>query len=316
MKILPKTQPDRLKDFFGVLTYSLLLCALLSASVGQVTSPRAASAETEIQPTFTQWLREIRSQARQQGVSRETLNEALDGLKPNPTILERSENQAEFTIPFDKYRGYFLTPEMIEKGRAQIEENKELLQSLENKYGVPRGILVAVWGVESRYGTHPSDHDALVALASLGYRHARKNQYFENQLLQTLQMIDDGQLSLPLRGSWAGALGQPQFMPTSYQEYAVDFDGDGTRDIWESTPDILGSIANYLSKHGWHENSPWVQSGHSKQESDPNSRVLNPEGANQSYRVYSNFDVLLRYNQSNFYALTVGILANKLQEDS
>lgn len=271
-----------------------------------------AISQTEIKPSFPEWLESVREKGRKRGISEETLNKTLTGLEPNPRILHRSENQTEFTTPFDEYRGYFLTEEMLSDGRNLLIKHDTLIRSIEQKYDVPGEILVAIWGVESRYGSHKSKHDALVALASLGYRHARNSDYFERELLTVLEMLDEETITLPLHGSWAGALGQPQFMPSSYRKYAVDFDGDGDTDIWDSPPDILGSIASYLSRHGWNHEQPWGQ----RRELQPDSgQLLTPDGASHSYKTTDNFDVLLKYNRSNFYALTVGLLANQLTEE-
>lgn len=276
--------------------------------------PAPGNAQPDLD-AFRNWLTDFRERARGNGVSKTTLDKYLKDLRPDTRILEEDENQAEFTTPFTEYRGYFVTPEMVNRGRSLLSSHEQLLDKIEDRYGVPGEILVAIWGIESRYGEHSPDHPAIKALASLAYKQDERGNYFEDELLTLLQLVEREEIPPELmNGSWAGALGQPQFMPSSYDHYSVDFDGDGQRNIWTSTPDVLGSIAHYLAENGWKDGQPWLQHADGSPQSQE-KRVIKPDSANTAYRVYENFDILLRYNPSNHYGLTVGILANKIKSD-
>ncbi|MFB6226965.1 MAG: lytic transglycosylase domain-containing protein [bacterium] len=264
------------------------------------------------QDSFQRWVDTLRIRALEQGVSRETLDKHLRTLSFDTRVRRNSSNQAEFTTPFPEYRNYFVTDRMIQKGKALKEKHQSTLRKLEETYGVPAEILLAIWGIESRYGDQRSRFNAISALASMAYSSTSRANYFTGELLAVLKMLDRDQIrSENLHSSWAGALGQPQFMPTSYQTYAVDFDGDSYRDIWGSPSDVLASVANYLDKNGWNSEQTWGQQL-SGDEPVSDSTVFSPEGTELRYRRTHNFSVLLKYNQSKFYALAVGLLSDRI----
>jgi membrane-bound lytic murein transglycosylase B len=248
-----------------------------------------------------------------EGVSTDLLDEVLTEVRVNQEVLRNRRNQPEFTMDYSRYREIFINSEMIENGRKKLERHDKLLNDLTDRYGVPSEVLVAIWGVESRYGTHENEFDVLNSLYTLAFASPEESRYFKGELLATLKGLDQEIIpkSRP-KGSWAGAMGDPQFMPSSYLTYAVDRDGDGQKDIWESPEDILGSIANYLSEHGWDSSRPWGDQITSPDDRSDSGELLEPEGSQRRFRITDNFDVLLNYNRSEHYALVVGELTNAL----
>jgi membrane-bound lytic murein transglycosylase B len=288
----------------------LIISSLLAPVCTRADTTPISSAD---QRNFGSWLNAFRERARQDGISEKVLESQLGGLEPNPEIIEEDDEQAEFTTPFPEYRNYFVTDSMVEKGKELKEKHRDLLFQLESKYGPPAEIILAIWGVESRYGSDTSEYPVITALASLAYRQNERGNYFEDELLTLLRLVDQGVIEEDrLAGSWAGALGQPQFMPSSFKHYAVDQDGDGRRNIWTSTPDVLGSIAHYLAENGWQSGHSWVKTNESGPSMEGDGRVITPDSSPVSYRVYPNFDILMRYNPSRHYSLSVGLLANKI----
>jgi membrane-bound lytic murein transglycosylase B len=208
-------------------------------------------------PPFDEWLAELRQEALDRGFRPETVRGAFDGLEPLPIVIERDRSQAEFVLPLDKYIAQRLAPAVVRRARTHAQENATLLRRVEAAYGVPGSIIVAIWGVESNFGQFSGVRPTIQALATLAWD-PRRSAYFRNELFDALLMVDRGDIDLAtMKGSWAGAMGQPQFMPSSYIQYAVDFDGDGRKDIWGSRPDIFASIANYLAQRGWKRGERW-----------------------------------------------------------
>jgi membrane-bound lytic murein transglycosylase B len=209
------------------------------------------------QQTFAEWLLALRAEASAQGISDKTLDAALTGLEPVPVVVERDRSQAELVLTLDQYLQRRLTAKMIKTARAMDKEHHDVLERVSSKYGVPPGILVAVWGLESNFGRFSGVRPTIATLATLAYDR-RRATLFRQELLAALRILDSGDVSVDrMRGSWAGALGQPQFMPSSFLQFAQDFDGDGRRDIWTSLPDVFASIANYLTEHGWTKGQTW-----------------------------------------------------------
>jgi len=207
--------------------------------------------------TFTEWLTAFRAEASSKGISDKTLDAALDGLEPVPVVIERDRSQAELVLTLDQYLQRRLTPKMTATGRKMAKAHRKLLAAVSDKYGVPAGIIVAVWGLESNFGRFSGVRPTVATLATLAYDR-RRATLFRQELIAALQILDSGDVSVDrMRGSWAGALGQAQFMPSSFLQYAQDFDGDGRRDIWTSLPDVFASIANYLKEHGWTKGQIW-----------------------------------------------------------
>jgi membrane-bound lytic murein transglycosylase B len=231
--------------------------------VGRPGSPFAAQ---EIQPvpplparqSFSEWLTELRAEALTKGVRPEVLDAAFaDVEQPVETILERDRAQAEFTLPLDQYLKRRLTPSLVRTAQGMFTKSRTLLTEVGKRYGVSPRVVVAVWGLESNFGRFAGVRPTIPALATLAYD-PRRATLFRSELLSALEILNRGDIELAnLKGSWAGALGQPQFMPSSYLKYAQDFDGDGRRDIWSSQPDVFASVAFYLSEHGWSDRMTW-----------------------------------------------------------
>jgi len=208
-------------------------------------------------PPFPEWLDGVRAEARSRGISDATIAAALDGLEPLPIVVERDRSQAEIVETLDHYLQQHVSAKVIRTARTRRADHAALLEKVADKYGVPAGIVVAVWGLESNFGRFSGVRPTIQTLATLAYD-PRRSGLFREELFDALKILDSGDVRpAAMRGSWAGALGQPQFMPSSFLLYAQDFDGDGRRDIWTSTPDVLASIANYLSAHGWTRGDAW-----------------------------------------------------------
>jgi len=209
------------------------------------------------QPPFDEWLRGVRDEAKTRGISDATLDTAFTGLEPLPVVVERDRAQAEIVQTLDRYLEQRVTPKVVRTARAKRSEHAAVLAKVSAKYGVPVGVLVAVWGIESNFGRFSGVRPTIQTLATLAYD-PRRSAMFREELFGALKILDSGDVEpAALRGSWAGALGQPQFMPSSFLLYAQDFDGDGRRDIWRSTPDVFASIGNYLAEKGWARSEAW-----------------------------------------------------------
>jgi membrane-bound lytic murein transglycosylase B len=225
-----------------------------AASPAQATpmpTPTAAPADF---PTFLEMLR---VEALERGISEPTVTAALTGLAPEPTVINRDRAQAEIVLSVDDYLKRRLTRPFVRTGREMAVKHRHVLTQVSEQYGVPSKYLVAIWGVESNYGRFLGVRPTIQALATLAWE-GRRGPFFKGELLNALEIVDKGYIGLDqLRGSWAGAMGQVQFMPSSYLKYAQDFDQDGDRDIWKSQPDIFASIANYLKGYGWLPDQTW-----------------------------------------------------------
>ncbi len=223
-----------------------------------------AAQETTVDASepFDQWLGKLIDEARTRGFSDRTINATLSGLEPLPRVIQSDRNQAELNPGFARYLSSHLPQKMLNDGRQMMREHASLLHRLEASYGVPGSIVVAIWGIETHYGHLTGRTPVFRALATLAWE-PRRADFFRGELFQALMMVDRGYIDAPsMTGSWAGAMGQTQFMPSSYMEFAVDYDGDGHRDIWRSTPDALASIANYLKGYGWRDDKPWGREVH------------------------------------------------------
>jgi membrane-bound lytic murein transglycosylase B len=312
-------------------TIIALICALAAG---------AAAAET---PAFEAWLAQLRHDALAAGISGGTLDTALAGIAPIERVVELDRRQPEGRFTFEQYNQRVLSQSRIERGQQLYREHRELLERVAADYGVQARFIVALWGVESSYGSYDGDFPVIAALATLAYD-GRRASFFRGELLKALQIVDRGDIALErMTGSWAGAMGQSQFMPSSYHAYAVDYDGDGRRDIWTSLPDVFASIANYLARAGWNDRYTWGRKVTPPPALDgelvgletirplPEWQALGvrrsnggdlphvaldaallrtDEGAGPSYLVYQNFRVLMAWNRSTYFALTVGELSD------
>jgi membrane-bound lytic murein transglycosylase B len=248
---------------FAALSVALLALTALrvTAQTPVVAPPQAPQATSQqpdpVQPPFADWLATLRRDALERGITAKTVDAVLTNLEPLPVVVERDRTQAELTLTFEQYLKRRLTKTFVSSGRKMAKEQAALLRKIAVKYGVSGGTLVAIWGMESNYGRFSGTWPTIAALATLAYDPHRP-ALFRRELLAALEIIDRQEVKLDvLKGSWAGAMGQPQFMPSSYLRWAVDFDGDGQRDIWSSTGDVLASIANYLKEHGWTAGVRW-----------------------------------------------------------
>jgi membrane-bound lytic murein transglycosylase B len=207
---------------------------------------------------FQRWLDDLYQEARARGISEPTLEQAFSEITPPvKRIIKTDRNQAEVVKTYDSYLSARLTDWKFKTGRTLMAKNAKVLNQVAQQYGVQPRFLVAIWGMETNYGTYPIKENIFNVLATLAYD-KRRGAYFRAQFLTALDMLDSGFPSYrQLKSSWAGAMGQPQFMPESYQQYAVDFDGDGKRDIWHSNADVFASIANYFSVRGWRDDQTW-----------------------------------------------------------
>jgi membrane-bound lytic murein transglycosylase B len=209
------------------------------------------------QPSFEEWLTALRAEALTRGIREATLDHALTGLEPIPTVIQRDRSQAELVQTLDQYLAQRISKKVVHTAQTMRKSHATLLKEIGEKYGVPHGILVSIWGLESNFGRFRGVRPTIATLATLAYD-PRRSAMFRNELFDALKILDSGDVEpAAMRGSWAGALGQPQFMPSSFLLYAQDFDGDGKRDIWKSTPDVFASIANYLAAHGWNKEQTW-----------------------------------------------------------
>ena len=208
-------------------------------------------------PPFEQWLAELRAEALDRGIRAEVLDRALTGIEPVEQILERDRTQAEFTLDLEQYLKRRLTRDTLRTAQKMYSRDRALLKRVGDHYGVSPKVIVAVWGLESNFGRFAGVRPTIPALVTLAYD-PRRAPMFRAELLSALEIVNRGDIELErLKGSWAGALGQPQFMPTSYLKYAQDFDGDGRRDIWASHADVFASVAFYLKEHGWTTGGEW-----------------------------------------------------------
>ena len=311
---------------------SLLLLALLSF-------PAFAQEQS-----FEDWVAELRAEAAALGISESTLA-ALDDLEaPLPRVLELDSSQPEFVQTFTRYLGLRVTPRQVERGQQLLNQHAVLLEEVRQRYGVQPQYLAAFWAIESNFGSNTGGFSVLQALATLAYD-PRRADFFRTQMLTALQIIDEGHISAAdMSGSWAGAMGQLQFMPSVFNLHGVDGDGDGRIDIWNSLPDIFHSAANFLSKSGWKGDERWGRevllpedfdfslagtdtrkplqewrdiallqtSGAPIPVADMRASVVIPAGAGgPAFLTYDNFRVTRVYNTPIFYALTVGHLADR-----
>lgn len=208
-------------------------------------------------PSFDSWLDGVRQEALDRGIKPDTVAQAFDGLTPLDVVVERDRSQAETVLTVDEYVRRRLTKRFVRTANEKAAAERRTLARVGARYGVQPRVLVAVWGLESNFGRFSGVRPVVQALATLAWD-GRRGTFFKGELMQALEIVDRGHIELAvMKGSWAGAMGQTQFMPSSYLKHAEDFDGDGHRDIWGSTPDVLASIANYLKNHGWKSDETW-----------------------------------------------------------
>lgn len=235
-------------------------------SIGSVGSSLSAQAPAEPaaapRPPFAEWLTAFRTDAVARGLQAATVDAALTGLEPLEVVVQRDRSQAETVLSIEQYVTRRLTRPFVRTARQRLTEQRAVLSRVSDRYQVQPRFIVAIWGLESNFGRFSGVRPIVQALATLAWE-GRREALFRGELLAALEILDRGYIDAPaLKGSWAGAMGQTQFMPSSYLKFAQDFDEDGRRDIWKSTPDVLASIANYLHEHGWDAAETWGREVH------------------------------------------------------
>jgi membrane-bound lytic murein transglycosylase B len=262
--LVAKIKQDADADSIGVadndrqsIVVKVLIALLVAAALAQPAQDAAQQPAPDSPPPFGEWLEGLLTEARGRGFSEPVLQQTLVGLEPLQRVIESDRSQPELTPGFEQYLKSRLTPRAIERGQDALRTHRTLLARIEKTYRVQPRFLLAIWGLESSYGRVIGKIPAFQALATLAWE-PRRASMFRGELFQALMMVDRGYIDAPtMTGSWAGAMGQPQFLPSSYMQYAVDFDGDSKRNIWTSTPDALASIANYLRGFKWNGGETW-----------------------------------------------------------
>ncbi|UWR03272.1 lytic murein transglycosylase [Ruegeria conchae] len=295
-------------------TFSIGLGATLLAACSTGSAPTSAPASRmRAVPNagWDAWVAGFKGRAASQGISQSILNRAFQGAGYLPDVIERDRNQVEFKRSLEDYLAIAASDERISTGKQMLVRHAGTLSQIEAQYGVDKEIVVAVWGLESRYGARRGDVPVISATSTLAYD-GRRGAFFEKQLVAALKIIQEGDTTpANMTGSWAGAMGHTQFIPTSYLAYAVDFTGDGRRDIWSEDPaDSLASTAAYLSRAGWVRGQPW--GGEVGTVSGSPVAVLQPQTPGPRIAVFRNFQVIKRYNNSDSYAIGVGHLADRI----
>jgi membrane-bound lytic murein transglycosylase B len=332
------------------------MAALPFAIASAQQSPPAPAATPP--PPFQVWLSNLIREAVSRGFDDGLVTRALGGLQPLPRVIQADRAQAGPSPGLEAYLSQRLTPGLIDQGRTQMREHRALLGRIERWFGVQRRFIVAIWGAETGYGPYSGDVPVFQALATLAWE-PRRSDYFRSELFDALRMVQRGHIDIDaMRGSWAGAMGQPQFMPSSYLQYAYDFDRDGRRDIWRSTGDTLASIANYLRGFGWSNGETWGREV--DMTAAVRSRIMTTVAAREAgcsaaraltvpralgdwaaqgvrlasgrplprsnieasllltadtrmFLVYRNYESILAYNCSHYYALSVAMLADAIR---
>ena len=290
------------------------------------------------------WVQKFRPRALAAGVSAATFDAALRGVAFNPKVVERDRNQNEFSKTIWDYLDTAVSEDRVALGVKALARHRDLLERIEADYGVDKEILVAVWGLESAYGTYRGDLPVLGSLATLAYE-GRRGAFFETELIAALKIVEDGHIDT-FSGSWAGASGHTQFMPSSWETFAVDFDGDGKRNLWGEDPgDALASTANYLRHWGWTTDQPWglevtlpqgldynqttervvkpvpgwqalgvrTATGGDLPDHGPGSILLPGGHRGAAFLIFPNFQVIEKYNTADAYIIGIGHLADRLK---
>jgi membrane-bound lytic murein transglycosylase B len=296
---------------------------------------------------FDAWVKGFKSEAIEQGISSSLIDQAFEGVVPIPRVLELDRKQPESRMTFVEYRKSIVSQKRIQRGREMMAQHRDLLKKIGQQYGVQPRFIVALWGIETFYGKNSGGYRIVDALATLAFD-GRRSQYFRTELLNAFRILQDGHTSLDtMKSSWAGAMGQCQFMPSSFLQLAVDFDGDGRKDIWNTPADVFASAANYLAQSGWRGTQIWgrraqLPAGFDNKQaslkiSKPlhvwqkigirkrdgsdlplaplNASIVLPDGkVGPAYLVYDNYRVIMKWNRSTYFATSVGLLADALAD--
>ena len=301
--------------------------------------------------SFVEWLENIKNIATKEGISQETVDSSLRNIAINERVLELDRSQPEFTLTLDEYLNNTTPKSRMLKGKKLYSEHKDLLLRIYNKYGVQPRFILALWGIETSFGTYTGSFNVIRSLSTLSHD-LRRREFFTDELINALAIIDQGHITAnEMMGSWAGAMGQNQFMPSSFLNYATDFDKDGKKDIWSTLPDVFASSSNYLKESGWNDDltwgrevmtlksipddfittsakeiniskslSEWAALGILKKNGeklplrDIQAYLVYPEGEEgRKFLVYENFKVIMKWNRSLFFGLSVGILSDMIE---
>lgn len=332
---------------------STLFAALVGGAVLMLAcilfAPENGKASTGPAPdkAFRQWVERLWPAARAKGVSRATFDAAFRGVTPDPEVIQAANYQPEFVRPVWDYMAAAASDERIARGRELLARHADLFDRLEQRYRVDRHVLAAIWGMESNYGQNRGDLDVVRSLATLAYRDRRRARFGRTQLLSALRILQRGDIGVEnFKGSWAGAMGHTQFIPTTYDAFAVDHDGDGRRDIWNSPADALASAAHYLHKSNWRPDTlwgyevvlpkalrggrtgmgarrsvkQWLKGGVARADgldfpntAEPATLFLPAGGKGPAFLLLGNFRTIMRYNNATAYALAIGHLSDRLR---
>lgn len=288
--------------------------ALVKLAAGLLLAAAAAlpAAAQSSDGRFQAFVSRLKPEAMKAGVSSATYDRAFAGLKVDDEAIRKSQTQLEFKQSIAVYLDTQVSDTRIANGRQNAAKWADLLSRIERTYAVDRNVVLAVWGMETNYGSSMGGHNVIEALATLACCQTRRPEFFRRELIAALQILQQGNVTPEnMVGSWAGAMGQTQFMPTSFKAYAADGDGDGRRDIWTSTPDALASTANYLKKHGWKSGMGW---GREVTGGAGGAKLFTPGGPNgPAFLTTSNYRVIKRYNNADSYALAVAHLSDRIR---
>ena len=311
-----------------------------------ITFLNSLSSQALSNDTFNNFVKGISKEAEKKGVSVKVIKDYKSKVSFIPRVIELDRSQPEFKLTLDQYLARVVTSSRIKKANSRYKKNKELLNVISKHYGVQPRFLVALWGIETDFGRLTGGFSVVSALSTLAFD-GRRHEYFKKELFNALKIINDGHITLSkMTGSWAGAMGQCQFMPSSFINYANDWDKDGSKNIWTSKPDVFASAANYLNKVGWSDKitwgrkvyigsynkklkegkyyllDKWSSNGILNKNKDElpkvkiKARLIIPDNyGNYGYLVYNNFDSLLNWNRSNYFAIAVGKLSDSINEN-
>ncbi len=322
---------------------------LYGAMFLSVAACASANVTTIAPKEYLDWLDDLKKEMVAKGISQETIDKvyAFDYYHPTPVAVKSDRKQMEFVLTSDAYLNRVVNKTRVQKGQKYYQDLQPLLQKLEKKYNVQGEYIIAFWGIETNFGTNFGGHNVIDALTEMSYD-KRRPKFFRNQLYQALKIVDDWNIDFTkMQGSWAGAMGHFQFMPSTFNAYAVDFNGDGEIDIWSSFEDAAASAANYLTEIGWKKNEPWgmqvslpwnfdyALSGRDKLKpiafwnktgvrtlnnkkinlpKDMKAAIITPEGKKgRAYLICDNFYRIMQWNRSENYALAVGVLADYIK---
>lgn len=314
---------------------------ILAIGISWLTSNLAFANSTN----WSTWLAEVKQEAREQGISNDIIQAAFNNVhEPSRRIKNLAKSQPEHRLSYYKYRNSRINAYRITLGRKKYKQYQQLLENIGQEYGVDPCFIVSFWGLETSYGGYMGNFPVIKSLTTLAYESKKRAKFFRHELFTALHILNDGHVDLKhFKGEWAGASGHPQFLPSSWVKYAVDYDGDGHRDIWTSKPDALASIANYMKGKGWRKGEPWAihvklpknfdeklegkstvktvrewetlgvrtTQGNALPYPDLKASIIQPHGG-PVFLAYPNYKMILRYNNSIYYAGSVGYLADKI----